>query len=146
MTLTKKVWQAWFLAILMVFSVSGAVMAAPKTTIGIIDTDRVAKGNPDMQWVLEKIRLDQAEAQKNFAANAKDLSREEQEKYAQKLQDQLDAKQNEYMSPIDKKINDAIIKVAESKGLSIVLNRKGVACGGVDITEEVINVMNGVKK
>ena len=134
----KKQWKLWLLTLMMVIFTSGVVLAAPKTDIGIIDTQRILQAHPAMDGVRQKMQLEEQRAQQDFETNAKSLTDAEKEKYIQKLQDNLVKMQEEMMDPIISKIDAAIVKIAESKGLTIVLNNNGVVRGGQDITQEVI--------
>ena len=43
------------------------------------------------------------------------------------------------MEPIKQDIDDNIKKVAEAKGLQVVLDKSAVVYGGTDVTQDVIN-------
>lgn len=134
----KKQWKLWILTLLLVVLASGVALAAPKSYIGVINTQKVLDTHPDMEGANQKMQLEEQRAQQDFAANAKDLPEAEKEQYIQKLQEQLSQVQQTVMEPIAKKLDAAIQKVADSKGLTIVLNTTGVVRGGQDITEDVI--------
>jgi outer membrane protein len=42
------------------------------------------------------------------------------------------------MEPITKSVEESVKKVAEQKGLSVVLEKGAVVYGGVDITQDVL--------
>jgi outer membrane protein len=42
------------------------------------------------------------------------------------------------MEPITKSVEESVKKVAEQKGLSVVLDKGAVVYGGVDITQDVL--------
>ncbi|HIU64131.1 MAG TPA: OmpH family outer membrane protein [Candidatus Avacidaminococcus intestinavium] len=138
MNMLKKQWKLWMLTLVMLVFTSGVVLAAPKSDIGIIDTQQVLQAHPDMEGARQKMQLEEQRAQQDFETNAKDLANEAKEQYIQNLQQKLAKLQQEMMEPIGKKIDAAIKKVAESKGLSVVLDRSGVVRGGTDITQDVI--------
>ena len=48
-------------------------------------------------------------------------------------------KNQELMEPIKQDIDDNIKKVAEAKGLQVVLDKSAVVYGGTDVTQDVIN-------
>jgi outer membrane protein len=50
------------------------------------------------------------------------------------------------MDPVIKNIEAAIKKVADKKGLSVVVDKNTVIYGGTDITDEVSKSMSGAKK
>ena len=49
------------------------------------------------------------------------------------------------MDPVLKKIEAAIKKVADKKGLSVVVEKSTVVYGGVDITDDVAKSMQSAK-
>ena len=81
-----------------------------------------------------------------FNEKSKDMNNEEKDRYYQQLQQRLGNKQNELMEPLLKQINDAISKVAEKKGLKVVVDKSSVIYGGADITDEVARSLQSVKK
>ena len=67
-------------------------------------------------------------------------------RYYQQLQERLANKEKELMDPLMKSIEEAIKKVADKKGLSVVVEKQTVIYGGVDITDEVAKSMQAGKK
>lgn len=88
--------------------------------------------------VQNTMRNEMAAAEKDFEAKAKTMSEQERMKYGKQLQDRLMNKENELMTPVMNSINAAIKKVADKKGLSVVVHKNAVIVGGVDITEDVV--------
>ena len=50
------------------------------------------------------------------------------------------------MDPLLKQINDTIQKIAQKKGLSVVVDKSSVIYGGADITDEVAKALQGAAK
>lgn len=67
----------------------------------------------------------------------------EKQRYYAQLQDRLAQKEREVMAPVLDKVTAAIKKVADSKGLTIVVDKQTVLYGGVDITDDVIKNLGG---
>ena len=74
------------------------------------------------------------------------MNTEEKYRYYQQLQQRLGKKQNELMDPLLKKMNDTIQKIAQKKGLSVVVDKSSVIYGGADITDEVAKALQGAAK
>lgn len=49
------------------------------------------------------------------------------------------------MNPINKEINDTILKVAQSKGIDIVVGKQLVFFGGLDLTADVVKALQALK-
>ena len=56
---------------------------------------------------------------------------------------QLQQKRLELLKPISDKVVAAANEVAQEKGLSIVIGKNDVVCGGVDITADVLKKITG---
>lgn len=50
------------------------------------------------------------------------------------------------MDPLLKDINDTIKKIADKKGLKVVVDKATVVYGGTDITDEVAKALQNPKK
>ena len=57
----------------------------------------------------------------------------------------LQQKNEELMEPIENSIQDAVKKVAEKKGLSVVIEKGAVVYGGQDVTQDVIKELGNSK-
>ena len=69
----------------------------------------------------------------------------EKRRYYTQTQERLQNKQKELMDPVLKKIEAAIKKVADKKGLSVVVEKSTVVFGGSDITDEVAKALQTAK-
>lgn len=127
--------------------------ASAATKIGIVDGERLFDEYPKAQQATKKIAEAQEELKNTITDSEKAYNEFEKEKKteAQKL-----TKQKELQLKIDQKaestkkmieklslglendIVNSIKKIADSKGLETVLDKRAVLVGGVDITEEVI--------
>ena len=61
------------------------------------------------------------------------------------FQDSVWQKNEELMEPIENSIQDAVKKVAEKKGLSVVIEKGAVVYGGQDVTQDVIKELGSSK-
>lgn len=118
-----------------------AAEAAANSAIGVVDFQRLLGASPMIGNVQNTMKNEMAAAEKDFEAKAKSMSEQERMKYGKQLQDRLMNKENELMTPVVNSINAAIKKVADKKGLSVVVHKNVVVVGGVDITEEVVKGM-----
>ena len=78
-------------------------------------------------------------AQKDFEEKSASMNDQEKGDYYQQTQQRLQQKQNELMDPIRQNIEETVKKVAEAKGLQVVLDKGAVIYGGQDITQDVVS-------
>ena len=140
----KKVFSL-VLTLIMCFGLMLPVMAKAQGDIGIIDTQKILQAHPDIEGARQKMQLEEQKAKQDYEENAKNLPDAEKEQYIQKLQQQLAKMEHETMGPIGTQIDVAIKKVAEEKGLTVVLDKGGVITGGTDITEDVVKEISKIK-
>ena len=76
---------------------------------------------------------------------SKTMNDTEKQRYYQQLQERLSNKEKELMDPVLKKIETTIKKVADKKGLSVVVDKNTVVYGGLDITDEVSKALQSGK-
>ena len=125
------------IALVFVLSVAGlAVMqmgnpvnAAPSSNIGVVDTSKLI--TPDNQ--------DAQEAQKQLQQIAEDSQKQFEEQSANMTDEQ---KQELYQKMRDDKVDTAISNVANTKGLTLVVDKRAVLYGGTDITDQVAKQLN----
>lgn len=116
----------------------GFASQATASAIGVVNYQALVVQHPDMQILKAAMDNEIASAKKEFEGKAASMPQEEQQKYYMQLQERLANKERELMTPLMDKINAAIKKVADTKGLSIVVDQQGVVYGGTNITDEVI--------
>lgn len=115
-----------------------AAKAKNEQTIGFVNRQQVFAGYPGIEDLMKRIQAMRAEAQKDYDANAKDLSAAEKQAYSDKLSRQQAQKEDELMKPVGDKIEASIKAVAEEKGLAAVIDAEVVIYGGLDITADVV--------
>lgn len=111
--------------------------------IGVVDYQLVLSKHPDTQKVNQALQAEIDQAKKEFDAKSAGLSDKDKQDLNVQLGQRIEQKKRELLGPILDKINAAIKAVADSKGLQIVVNKAMVVYSGVDITNDVINKVNG---
>ena len=99
----------------------------------------------DLQNVQTSMKQEIDNAQKDFDEKSKTMNDTEKQRYYQQLQERLSNKEKELMDPVLKKIETTIKKVADKKGLSVVVDKNTVVYGGLDITDEVSKALQSGK-
>lgn len=121
----------------------GHAAPANNSAVGMVNFQMIVVSSPDMDGVKTAMQAEVDNAKKEFDDKAKDLPDAEKQRYYAQLQDRLAQKERELMAPVLDKVTAAIKKVADSKGLTIVVDKQTVLYGGVDITDDVIKNLGG---
>ena len=103
-------------------------------------------GSPKLEQVRNDMQKAISETRREFDNNSQNMNDEEKERYYKQLQERLANKEKDLMDPLLKEINDTIKKVADKKGLKVVVDKSTVVYGGTDITDEVAKAMQNPKK
>ena len=124
------------------FVLSFAGMALAQDKVGYVDPQKILASHPKYEAVQKQ--LDQF-AKKKADATKKAVDKENDPKKKSDLYEvaRRESGQEELrlMNPIMNEINDAITKVAKSKGITVVLNKTLVFFGGIDLTDDVLKII-----
>lgn len=116
---------------------SGIASAASSSNVGVIDYREVMSKHPDVNTLNTQMQQAVADAQKEFQEKSANMSDQEKSDYYQQTQQRLQQKQQELFDPIQKSVEESVKSVAETKGLTVVLDKSSVVYGGQDITQDV---------
>ncbi len=120
----------------------GVASAASSSNVGKINYQQVLMQHPDNQTVDEQFKAAVQEIQKDFEEKSQGMNDQEKQEYYQQCQQRVMQKRQELLDPIQKSIEAAVKAVADSKGLSVVIEEGAVVYGGQDITQDVINKLS----
>ena len=118
---------------------------AASSESAIVNYQMLVAQSPDLSKVNEAMNKEIESAQKDFNEKSKTMNEAEKRKYYTQTQERLANKQKELMDPVLKKIEASIKKIADKKGLAVVVDKNTVVFGGVDITDEVAKSMQAGK-
>lgn len=128
------------------------MLSGSEPRFAVVDVQRVVVSSKDVA-ALKNERDEQIKDLQKMAedANAKisKISDEaEKKKTSEKYLAEINAKKESYdqvyasaLQASDQKLNDIIQSVADKSDLTIVINKNSVVSGGVDITDEVIDMV-----
>lgn len=148
MKLEKK--QIRFVSILIAVIFIGSVVAialtqtgniasaASSSSVGTIDYQQAMAAHPDVQGLQGQMETAIADVKKEFDEKSAGMNDQEKAEYYQQCQLRLAQKQQELLEPIRNAVDAAIKKVADKKGMSVVIDKMAVIYGGQDITQDVI--------
>lgn len=114
-----------------------------ESAIGVVNFQMLGTQSPAMQKAQVAFSEELAAAEKEYKEKAPKLSEEEKQKLYNETSKKLQNRQKELLEPVIAELKEASQKVADKKGLAIVVDRSCVAFGGCDITDEV---MKSLKK
>lgn len=133
-----KVVLALGMVILLALSLTGCAQSG---SIGILDVNKVMSDSPKVKAFQDQLNTKGQELTKQLEAEKAKLTPEQfQAKQEAAYKDFLQTKQT-LEQQIDDTIKQATEAVAKEKKLSAILYKNGVAQGGVDVTQDVINKM-----
>lgn len=130
-------------AALAVTALSGsAARAADVTDIGVVDQAQLS-ALPAFQAANRAINDYGSSLQKDYVGRARSASQAEQQRLATEFQSKMAEKQRAVLGPLFGKAQVAIASVASSKNLSVVVDKRIIVYGGVDITGNVRDLLTG---
>ncbi|MBQ3727281.1 MAG: OmpH family outer membrane protein, partial [Selenomonadaceae bacterium] len=92
----------------------------------------------DVQNLQGQMETAIADVKKEFDEKSAGMNDTEKADYYRQCQERLAQKQQELLDPIRNAVDAAIKKVADKKGLAVVIDKMAVIYGGQDITADVI--------
>ena len=113
--------------------------AASSSNVGVIDYQQAMASHPDVQGLQSQMETAINDVRKEFEEKSAGMNDQEKADYYQQCQQRLAQKQQQLLDPIKNAVDAAIKKVADKKGLSVVIEKAAVIYGGQDITQDVIS-------
>jgi len=100
-------------------------------------------GIADAQTEMRKLIEDN---QKEMAEKTKNMSDADKQKLQAENAKEMRKKEQELIAPLKKKVDDAILSVGKTKGLTVIVNQEAVVYGAVDVTADVQAALKKQKK
>lgn len=122
-----------------------AQAAASESAIGVVNYQMLVAQSPELQNVRNSMKAEIETAQKDFDEKSKSMNESEKQRYYVQLQERIGNKEKELMEPVLKNVEAKIKKIADKKGLAVVVDKNSVIFGGVDITDEVAKELQSGK-
>lgn len=116
--------------------------AASSSSVGIIDYQQALAAHPDVQNIQGQMETTINDIKKEFDEKSAGMNDQEKADYYRQCQERIAQKQQELVEPIRQSVEVAIKKVADKRGLSVVIDKMAVIYGGQDITGEVITELS----
>ncbi|MBR4641249.1 MAG: OmpH family outer membrane protein [Selenomonadaceae bacterium] len=113
--------------------------AASSSSVGTIDYQQAMSSHPDVQNLQGQMETAINDVKKEFDEKSAGMNDQEKADYYRQCQERLAQRQQELLDPIRNSVDAAIKKVADKRGLAVVIDKMAVIYGGQDITAEVIS-------
>ena len=118
------------------FVVAPAALAADVTDIGFVDQAQLG-ALPAFVQANRQLSDFGSDLQRRYMARARGASQAEQQRLSNEFQSRMADRQRQVLGPLLGKAQVAIASIASSKNLSVVVDKRIVIFGGVDITSTV---------
>lgn len=137
--LTMK--QGRKLALLFLLMFTAALLGGCSTSggnVGVIDVNKVMTESPKVKQFQEQLNVKGKELSDQLEKDKASLSAADFQKKQETLYAEFMKMKQDMEGQIDSSIKQTLDGIAKDKKLSVVLYKNGVAQGGTDITDEVI--------
>lgn len=131
------------LAALLVFA---AAACAADDVIGYVERGTLLQGSPKYAQAVRQLNsIANKKQQESKAAFDKEKDEKKKSLIFQNFQADMRIEEDKLMAPVIKEIDAAIERAAKQKGVTIVMERSLVLFGGVDLTQDVLNILKLAK-
>lgn len=139
----RKTYRFMAAAAALAFVAAPSAIAADLTDVGYID--QAAIGSlPQFQKANQQVAQYKTQLDSQFAAAMKrSKNPADQQRIAGEFQQKFLDKQREVLGPLFGRAQTAIAQVSSTQKLGVVVDKRIVVYGGVDITKNVIDLVNG---
>ena len=127
------------------FGSSVASAAGSESAIGVVDYQVLVSQYPKLEQLNTEMEKAKNEARAEFDSKSQNMNDEQKEAYYRQLQERLQVKFKDLDDTLRKDIDAVIKKVADKKGLKVVVEKSTVVYGGTDITDEVAKALQSAK-
>jgi Skp family chaperone for outer membrane proteins len=143
------------LALVLLGSASGQAFA---DVVGYVNYDQIRNGYEKAQKLIGEIKVKDAGLRKNQADYVKQIedsralnaknpiaTKNLEQQLESKLQGEIKAFQewsNTSLKAVDDTVTTTIKKVAQQKGVTVVIDQQSIVTGGTDLTPEIVRVLN----
>lgn len=129
------------LLLVALFSVAALVGGCGGEKVGVVDVNKVMTESPKVQQFEEQLRTSAKELTDKLEQDKAGLSQEELQKRSMEISGEIGKQKQELSKQLNDSMDQALAAVAKEKGLSIILYKNGVAQGGADVTDDVVQKM-----
>ena len=120
----------------------GFSTSAFATEVGFVDWNAIVANYPGIKEVAQEVVAEKTRLQAQFNEQAKVLTTDQEKiELANKLNAQMAKFEQRKYEPINKKIRETILSVAQANKVDSVVNANAMIVGGKDLTKKVITAL-----
>lgn len=135
----KKKFMTLLCSLLMTLGFSASAFAGE---LGFVDWNAVVANYPGIKEVAQEVVAEKTRLQAQFDEQAKALTTDKEKiELANKLNAQMAKFEQRKYDPINKKIRETILSVAQANKVDSVVNANVMIVGGKDLTKKVITAL-----
>ncbi len=135
----KKKLMTLLCSLLMTLGFSASAFAGE---LGFVDWNAVVANYPGIKEVAQEVVAEKTRLQAQFDEQAKALTTDKEKiELANKLNAQMAKFEQRKYDPINKKIRETILSVAQANKVDSVVNANAMIVGGKDLTKKVITAL-----
>ncbi len=133
----------WSLGLIVIFSAALLLAGCGANTggVGVLDVNKVMTDSPKVKQFQEQLNSQGKELSDKLEKDKASLSPEEFQKRQEAAYGEFLKSKQDLEAQIDATIKQALDQVAKEKKLGVILYKNGVAHGGTDVTDAVIQKM-----
>lgn len=136
MKLSKKQILLFLVAFVAVIFISGC--SSNTQNVGVLDVNKVMSDSPKIKQFQDQLNTKGKELSDQLEKDKASLSAEEFQKRQETAYGEFLKTKQDLEGQIDSSIKQVLDQVAQEKKMGVILYKNGVAQGGTDITDEVI--------
>ena len=135
----KKKLMTLLCSLLMTLGFSASAFAGE---LGFVDWNAIVANYPGIKEVAQEVVAEKTRLQEQFNEQAKTLATDKEKiELANKLNAQMAKFEQRKYDPINKKIRETILSVAQANKVDSVVNANVMIVGGKDLTKKVITAL-----
>lgn len=135
MKLSKKQVLLFMAVFVAVIFISGC---GSTQSVGVLDVNKVMSDSPKIKQFQDQLNVKGKELSDQLEKDKASLSAEEFQKRQETAYGEFLKTKQELEGQIDSSIKQVLEQIAQEKKMGVILYKNGVAQGGTDITDEVI--------
>lgn len=135
--------RSWCLGLIMIFAAALLLTGCGANSggVGVLDVNKVMTDSPKIKQFQEQLNAKGKELSDKLEKEKPGLSQEEFQKRQEAAYGDFLKSKQDLEGQVDAALKQAVEQVAQEKKLGVVLYKNGVAQGGTDVTDAVLQKM-----
>ena len=138
----KKIWG---LSIILLITIVLSSCTSAPTQIGVMDMEKVLNKSDRAAALRKELTEIGNELESNYQKKEEEMSSDKQKEEQERIYQEFVDNKQQLEDKLNKEINQVLDKISKEKNIDIILYKKGVHHGGMDVTDEVIERLDNQK-